>query len=216
VDVVSLANNHSKDFFERGYQDTITSLEEEGIAYFGNEFNTIMEINGIRIGLFGLTLWGGGKEYERLIAKAIKDLRQRDAQLIIAYYHWGIERTYTPERYQRNLGHFSIDNGADLVLGSHPHVIQGIEEYNGRFIVYSMGNFSFGANNNPADHDTFIFQQSFFFENGVLLDTNDINIIPAFISSEKGRNNFQPTPADGEEAQRITQRIETYSSKLNG
>ena len=216
VDVVTLANNHSKDFFERGYRDTIKSLEDEGIAYFGNEFNTILEINGIRVGLFGFSLWGGGRDNERRIANAIKDLREKDAQLIIAYYHWGIERNYSPEKYQRTLGHFSIDNGADLVLGSHPHVIQGIEEYNGKSIVYSMGNFSFGANTNPADHDTFIFQQSFVFENGELQDTHDINIIPASISSEKGRNNFQPTVAEGEEAERILQRIQTYSDKLNG
>jgi len=214
VDAVTLANNHSQDFFERGYQDTVASLEEENVACFGNAFNTILEINGIRVGLFGHSIWGGGREYERLITNSIKDLRNRGAQLIIAYYHWGTERSNTPDRYQRTIGHFSIDNGADLVLGSHPHVLQGIEEYKGKFIVHSLANFSFGANNNPADHDTFIFQQSFIFENDVLLDAIEINIIPVLISSDKLRNNFQPTVAEGEDAERILQRIETYSDQL--
>jgi len=215
VDAVTLANNHSKDFLERGYQDTLASLEEEGIAYFGDGINTILEINGIRVGLFGLAIWVGGTNSDRLISKAVDDLRERGAQLIIAYYHWGTELSNTPAKHQRTLGHFSIDNGVDLVLGSHPHVLQGIEEYNGKYIVYSLGNFSFGANNNPADHDSLIFQQTFIFEDGSLLDTRDINIIPVLISSEKGRNNFQPIIAEGEDAERIMERIGKYSDLLN-
>jgi len=214
VDVVNVANNHSKDFYERGYKDTIASLEAEGIAYFGNEFKTVLEINGINVGLFGLSIWTGGRDYERQITNAVKDLHEKGAQMIIAYYHWGTERSYTPAKHQRTLGRFSLDNGVDLVLGAHPHVLQGVEEYKGKFIVYSLGNFSFGANNNPSDHDTFIFQQTFTFENGDLMDTGDINIIPVRISSEKGRNNFQPTVAEGEEAERILQKIQTLSDEL--
>ena len=207
VDVVTLANNHSQDFYERGYRDTVESLETEYIAYFGNEYKTILKVKGISIGLFGFAFWGDGRSSERTIKAAIDDLKERGAQLIIAYYHWGIERDITPSRYQRNLARYSIDNGVDLVLGSHPHVLQTIEEYKGKNIVYSLGNFSFGANNNPADKYTIIFQQMFTFDEGLLQETNEINIIPALISSERGRNNFQPMLVDGEDVEKIMERL---------
>jgi len=135
--------------------------------------------------------------------------------LIIAYFHWGIETHYRPSSHQRDLGRFTIDNGADLVLGAHPHVIQGIEVYKGKNIVYSLANFSFGGNRRPFDMDTFIFQQTFTFENGVLQDTNETNIIPARTTSALTYNNYQPTPVEGEEAERILNFIQELSDELN-
>ena len=76
-----------------------------------------------------------------------------------------------------NLAHSAIDNGADLVLGHHPHVLEGIEVYNGKNIVYSLGNFCFGGNSNPSDKDTMIFQQTFTVQNGELVEDNVTNII---------------------------------------
>ena len=214
VDVVSLANNHTIDFFDRGYRDTIASLEAEDVAYFGNEFNTILEVNGIYVGLFGYSIWNDSQHNRNLISASIADLRDRGAQLIIAYFHWGREGQNSIVPHQRTIGRFTIYSGADLVLGAHPHVLQGIEEYRGRYIVYSLANFSFGGNANPSDQDTMIFQQTFTFDDGVLQDTNDINIISAFISSVREYNNFQPTPATGEDAERILQRVRTYSDWL--
>jgi len=214
VDAVTLANNHSIDFLELGYQDTADALEAEGIAYFGNDFNTILEIKGIRVGLFGFRFWENNQWNRNQITSAIKDLQERGAQLIIAYFHWGIESASTPSAYQRTLGRFTIDSGADLVLGAQPHVLQAIEEYNGKNIVYSLANFCFGGNNNPTDQDTFIFQQTFTFDDGELQDTNETNIIPVLISSERWRNNFQPIVAEGDVAQRILQRLQTYSDRF--
>ena len=214
VDVVSIANNHTIDFFDRGYRDTIASLEAEGIAFFGNEFRTIIEVNGIRVGLFGFRVWNSYLYNKNRIASAIRYLQNQGAQLIIAYHHWGVERENMPEEYQRIMGRWTIYNGAHLVLGAHPHVLQGIEVYRGRNIVYSLANFSFGGNANPPDQDTFIFQQTFTFYNGVLLDTNETNIIPLRISSTRAYNNFQPTPAEGYDAERILYRIYTYSRWL--
>ena len=214
VDAVTLANNHIKDFHERGYRDTVEALEAEGVSYFGNEFNTIVEINGIKVGLFGSLMWYDGKDNRKRIAAAIEDLRQRGAQLVIAYYHWGEEGSNVPSAYQRTIGRFTIDSGCDLVLGSHPHVIQGIEEYKGKNIVYSLANFCFGGNNNPADKDTIIFQQTFTFDEGALQDTNETNVIPVRVSSDRSRNDFMPTVAEGEDAERILQRLQDYSDKL--
>ena len=214
VDVVTIANNHTIDFFDKGYRDTIRALEAADIAYFGNEFNTILEVNGINVGLFGFRIWNAGQYNKNRITAAINDLKNQGAQLIIAYHHWGDEHVNMPNNVQRTMGRFTIENGAHLVLGAHPHVIQGIEEYRGRNIVYSLANFSFGGNSNPSDQDTFIFQQTFTFYNGELIDTNDTNIIPVLISSTRAYNNFQPTVATGEDAERILRRLLTYSNWL--
>jgi len=218
INVVSLANNHSGDFLDAGYRDTIEHLDNAGIYSFGYDRNTIIEVKGINIGLFGFNyVLDNTSEQKRKddIAAAIEDLRNRGAQLIIAYFHWGEENRYKPNSIQRDHGRFTLDSGADLVLGAHPHVIQGIEEYNGRNIVYSLANFSFGGNRWPPDYDTFIFQQTFTFVNGVLQEDNVTNIIPARESSARNHNNYQPTIAEGQEATRILAEIQRLSNELN-
>ena len=133
--------------------------------------------------------------------------------LIIVACHWGIERDNYPEEYQQKVGKICIDLGADLVIWHHPHVLQGIEEYQGKFIIYSLGNFSFGANRNPPDKDTIIYQQTFTFINGEKQDTVDMQIIPCLVTSDKSRNNFQPTIATYEDKERIIERMNTYSDE---
>ena len=91
----------------------------------------------------------------------IQRARSEGAQVVLVYIHWGIEREYVPNETQMMLGHAAIDAGADLVVGSHPHVIQGYEKYQDRYIVYSLGNFCFGGNSNPDDKDCMVFQQTF-------------------------------------------------------
>ncbi|MCL1845249.1 MAG: CapA family protein [Defluviitaleaceae bacterium] len=213
VNIVSLANNHTQDFFRRGYYDTREALTYAGIAYFGNEFDTIMEINGITVGFFGHRIWADHRYNRAAITRSIEYLKERGAQLIIAYYHWGVENDNFPQPYQRAIGRFTIQEGAHLVLGAHPHVLQGIEQYDGRYIVHSLANFSFGGNATPHDMDSFIFQQTFSFYRDELVCAEK-NIIPVRVSSVGYRNNFQPTPAEGEEAERILARIEQYSEVL--
>jgi len=214
VDAVTISNNHTIDYGQQGYRDTVNALRAEDIVYFGNEFKTIMEVNGIQVGMFGYRIWQDTAENRNRIRAAITNLEYRGAQLIIAYFHWGVERANYPEQYQINIGRYTIRNGADLVLGAHPHVVQGIEEYMGRFIVYSLANFSFGGNSNPPDQDSFIFQQTFSFYDGMLLPDICKNVIPIFVSSVRYRNNFQPTVAEGYDAERILARIERYSAWL--
>ena len=127
-------------------------------------------------------------------------------------FHWGNEKEEIPDSNQMTLGRLAIDEGADLVCGHHPHVLQGIETYKGKNIVYSLGNFCFGGNSYPSDMDSMIFQQTFTIDkNGVSAD-NDTNIIPCSISSDYDYNNYQPTPAEGGEADRILNKIEERSS----
>ena len=214
IDIVSIANNHTIDFFDRGMRDTRNALSYVGVEYFGNEFNTIMEVNGIKVGFFGFRIWADTAGNRELITNAIQDLRNRGAQLIVAFHHWGVERSTMPEQYQINIGRHTLRSGADLVLGSHPHVIQGIEEYNGRFIVYSLADFCFGGNANSPDQHAMIFQQTFTFYRGVLQPDSDINILPVFMSSVRTHNNFQPIVAEGADAELIMERIERYSEWL--
>ena len=165
----------------------------------------------LKIGIISVNEVEWGAQAEKLIQNNIEVLREQNVDLILACCHWGIEKDNYPENYQQQLGRKCIDWGVDLVIGHHPHVLQGIEEYKGRYIIYSLANFCFGANRNPEDKDTMIFQQTFTFENGEKVEDQNARIIPCMVSSVKTRNDFRPTPATGEDAKRILQRMNEYS-----
>ena len=211
VEACNLANNHSKDYGIQGYEDTIANVEAAGIKTFGYERTAIWETNGVKVGLAGVYELAEGMDCQDDMTAAIQSLKDAGADLVIVSFHWGVEKENYPDETQQTLAHAAIDQGADLVLGHHPHVLQGIEKYQGKYIVYSLGNFCFGGNKNPSDKDTMIFQQTFTLENGEVVEDDAINIIPCRISSEDDYNNYQPTPAEGEEAQRILGRIQEYS-----
>lgn len=220
VEAVSIANNHSMDYFEKGLNDTKEILDENGIKYAGMNEKSIIESNGIKVGFLAYNGWDSNYNDKFLegIKNDIAELK-KEANMVAIYFHWGNERENYPTTTQKNFAHFSIDNGADLVMGSHPHVLQGIESYPNKdgeekVIAYSLSNFSFGGNKNPADKDSMIFQQTFNFEDGKLTGSEKPNIIPCSISSEKNRNNYQPTPLKGDEAQRVLDRIKKYSEGL--
>lgn len=211
VEACNLANNHSKDYGIQGYEDTIANVEAAGIKTFGYERTAIWETNGVKVGLAGVYELAEGMDCQDDMTAAIQSLKDAGADLVIVSFHWGVEKENYPDETQQALAHAAIDQGADLVLGHHPHVLQGIEKYQGKYIVYSLGNFCFGGNKNPSDKDTMIFQQTFTLENGEVVEDDAINIIPCRISSEDDYNNYQPTPAEGEEAQRILGRVQEYS-----
>lgn len=212
VEAVSFANNHRLDYGTRGSDDTVAALKNEGIVYAYDRNVGIYETEeGIRIGYVSVNevAWGLGSE--KLLGDGIAKLQEEGVDLILACCHWGIERDNYPTENQLYLGRKCIDMGADLVIGHHPHVLQGIEEYKGKYILYSLANFCFGANRNPEDKDTLIFQQTFTFVDGVKQEDQQVQIIPCSVSSVQERNDFRPTPVRGEEAARIIGRINTYS-----
>ena len=210
VDVVSIANNHTYDYGNIGYKDTINALNEINMPYYGYDNYLIKEVNGIKIGFFGFLDIYGEKFYE--VKKAINYLKENNCDLIIASMHWGIEYDYEQSKEQVKMGHYLIDNGVDLVIGHHPHIVQGIEKYHNKYIVYSLGNFSFGGNSKPRDMDAFIWEQTFSFINGELQLDDNINIIPVYVSSVKNVNNYQPTMLEGEEKAKALEKILKYSS----
>ena len=212
VEAANLANNHSHDYGDQSYTDTIAALDAAGITNFGYDRTAVMDVNGVKVGLVGTYELADGMGCEEGMIANIKAVEEQGAQIVIVSFHWGLEKENYPTENQVNLAHSAIDNGADLVLGHHPHVLEGIEVYNGKNIVYSLGNFCFGGNSNPSDKDTMIFQQTFTVQNGELVEDNVTNIIPCSVSSESGYNNYQPTPLEGDEADRVRGRIEEYSS----
>lgn len=211
VEAVSMGNNHMMDYLQQGKDDTIQVLEEAGIIYAREKTVGIYETGGIRIGMISVNELSQGYLVEDTIQKGIAELQEESVDLIFVSCHWGVEREYYPEDYQKILGEKCIDWGADLVIGHHPHVLQGIDEYKGKYIVYSLGNFCFGANRNPPDKDSMIFQQTFTFIDGEKQEDQEIRIIPCSLSSVSERNNYQPTPAEGDEKIRIINKINEFS-----
>lgn len=212
VEAVNTANNHSHDYGEESFNDTLKALDAANIIHFGYDETAITEVKGVKVGLVGIYELNDHLGREEQLKQNIAKVKQDGAQLIVVIFHWGNEKEEVPDDNQRTLGHLAIDEGADLVCGHHPHVLQGIEEYKGKNIVYSLGNFCFGGNAYPSDMDTMIFQQTFTIDQNGVKDDNVTNIIPCSISSDSDYNNYQPTPAEGEEATRIIQKIQERSS----
>lgn len=206
VDVVNLANNHTRDFGDTGYRDTLSALEAAGVAASGNDILYIAEKQGYRIGFVGFERW------HHSAADAVEGVKAARSQcdLLIASVHWGEEYDYTANSDQQKLGRALIDAGADLVLGTHPHVIQGVERYRDKYIVYSLGNFCFGGNTDPDDQDCYIFQQAFLLDESGATD-GGIRIIPCAVSSSASTNNYQPTPLTGDRAEKLMAKIEKLS-----
>ena len=214
IEAVNTANNHSHDYGDQSYTDTLTALDNEGITHFGYDDTAVMDIKGVKVGLVGIYELNDHLGREQQLKDNIAKVKADGAELVIVIFHWGNETETVPDTNQMTLGRLAIDEGADLVCGHHPHVLQGIETYKGKNIVYSLGNFCFGGNSSPSDMDTMIFQQTFTItSNGVQAD-NVTNIIPCSISSADGYNNYQPTPATGDEATRIKAKIDERSAAI--
>lgn len=212
VEAVNTANNHSHDYGEQSFTDTLTALDQKGITHFGYDETAVIDVKGIKVGLVGIYELKDHLNREEQLKQNIAKVKEEGAVITIVIFHWGNEKEEVPDSNQMTLGKLAIDEGADLVCGHHPHVLQGIEEYKGKNIVYSLGNFCFGGNSYPSDMDTMIFQQTFTVDkNGVKAD-NVTNVIPCSISSEYDYNNYQPTPAQGDEADRILAKIQERSS----
>ncbi len=174
LNVLSLANNHMLDYGYDALLDTRRILEEHGFITVGAGKDSlqaaepaIIEKNGLRLAFLAyVTVPQVGIRYRGLLpCPAFPDTsvmrdefsRLREiADFVIVSFHWGIEYTSRPSPEQVALGRFCVDNGADLVLGHHPHVLQSIEKYKGKFIVYSLGNFVFDQHK-PVQRESMLF-----------------------------------------------------------
>ena len=214
VDAANMANNHSEDYGEQSYTDTLQYLSEAGITTFGYSDSKVVDVKGVKVGLVGILELFEEKDCQYKMIEQIEAVEAQGAQIIIVTMHWGEEAQYYYDQDQYDLGRIAIDHGADLVIGHHPHRVQAIETYKGKNIVYSLGNFCFGGNYEPSDMDSFIYQQTFTVKGGELAEDNVTNIIPISISSASSYNNYQPTPyEDPDEIARIIAKIKDLTAE---
>ena len=216
IEAVSLENNHIMDHGDQGYADTCATLENAGIVYSGHLGSGVYTTDtGVKIGMLSYQTFNGKYPaiYEA-IEGDIAALRAQGCPIVIVSYHWGEEKDYVPNERQVPLGRATIDAGADLVIGHHSHRINPIEEYNGRYICYSLGNFSFAGNTRPDDMDTYIFQQRFRVWPDGTAQNEGFRIIPCSISSQEKVNDFKPTPSGDEAAAAIVERLLGLNGKL--
>ncbi|MBO5364221.1 MAG: CapA family protein [Clostridia bacterium] len=212
VEAVTLANNHSLDYGEISLADTKEALGTVGVWWVENLHTIVKEIDGVKVGMIGLYDLNGSAL--NMIPQTMEQVKNEGAELIVVQVHWGIEGEAIPTPRQREIAHAAIDAGADLVMGHHPHVLQGLEEYKGKMIAYSLGNFCFGGNQNPTDKDTMIFQQTFLVGEGKVLPETKWQVYPCSISSVAERNNYQPTPLFGEAGEGIRHKIQERTDAI--
>lgn len=214
VEAATLANNHSQDYGQTGYDDTIAALDAEGVQSFGYDRIAYMDVKGVKVALIGSYFPEDSAENTKEMTDNIAAARAEGAQLVIVYVHWGQEHEYDITEGQQTAGRAAIDAGADLVVGSHPHVVQGWEVYQGRYIVYSLGNFCFGGNTNPDDKDCLIFQQTFTVTGNEVAKNDDVDFIAASVSTETDRNTYQPILAEGDEKARIEAKVQEAADRI--
>ncbi|MFM6190827.1 MAG: CapA family protein [Planktothrix sp.] len=215
IDIVNLANNHTMDYEASGLVETMETLDRAGIHAVGAGRDikearrpTIIEVKGQRIAYFGYYdadfhaaaegVAGTNPRYDERVAADIKAIRDQ-VDWVVVNYHWGVELSEYPGDWQIDLARFTIDQGADVVIGHHPHVLQGAEIYKGRPIVYSLGNFIFGGNSR-TDYETAVLK--------VALNHNrkmKVEFLPVEVTQ------YQAKVISGEKGEDILKRVERLS-----
>lgn len=206
VECVTLANNHSGDYGRPGRGDTIKALDEAGIAWLDTENVAICEIHGIRIGFAGISITLNGSAGKRY-REQIKALKNAGCEAVITLMHAGTEYDMTPNVYQKSMAKKAVAYGSDLVIGHHPHVVQGYETIDGIPVVYSLGNCIFGGNTYPEDRRAIAVQADLSFEESELTGIT-IKFIPFLISGNPDYNDYCPVFPEPEIQEQILDRME--------
>ena len=194
VEGVSIANNHINDYGKTGKSDTIDTVTNANIQYGDADNIMYFKKNNFTVAVICKGLWIESQATE--IIELIKEA-EKYSDYQIVFFHGGTEKVHKPENWKRRASKKIIDNGADLVIGAHPHVLQPIEVYNGKEIVYSLGNFCYGGHKNPENR-TIIYQLNLIIDNKTnTLLNKESNIIPCYVYTGKD-NNYQPAVIEDE------------------
>ncbi|MBW8352149.1 CapA family protein [Bacillus sp. IITD106] len=216
IEAANLANNHTMDYFEAGYRDTLNAFKEQGVAVFNEDMPLIVNIKDIETVFLGYD-YRYRKSADSYLSNIIRDVKKykRKDNLVIVNMHWGIEYMETPAFYQTKFGHAALDAGADIIIGHHPHRLQSIENYNGKYIVYSMGDYAFGADPTLKSRQTAIFRLTFAKEDDTVV-MKGLRIVPTLENSNDSEteNNYQPLPVFGEKAKEILDELIRISSLI--
>lgn len=237
INVLSLANNHVLDYGPTGLKDTVAALQQSGIAHAGAGSNAaaaetpaVLDIRGVRVAFLSFVNvpndsvtgfvaksmsagparpgvdWGTPEEVTRQVQAA-----KAHADVVIVSMHAGTEYADTPNAVQRGLAHAAIDAGAALVIGAHPHVLQGIEYYHRGVILYSLGNFVFDFDPNDvrnyglAPVQTLVARVTFTADR-----VSGLQLLPAMINTSQ----YRPVPATGAAAQAVLDRVYRLTDAL--
>lgn len=209
VDVASLGNNHAGNHGVAGVEETVDHLVQKGIKVTGIDGPEYIEVRGVRFAFLGYNditapQPGVSNTDEEKIKGDIQEARQH-ADVVIVTYHWGVEYRSQPDDRQKYLGHFTIDSGADLVIGNHPHWIQPIEIYKGKLITSAHGNFVFDQMWSEKTKEGVIGRYTFY-DNQLI----DVEYIPLKI-----KDYGQPYFLEGLEKQRILGEMRSETDKLS-
>ena len=207
IECVTLANNHSYDYGDEGYADTQAALDSAGIAWFGTDAPIFWENEaGLRIGFLGVHYSLTGNRYKQFAAQA-RRLKELGCAAVITVMHCGTEYSYTPpDRYQKQVTERAVQEGSCLVIGHHPHVVQGYTLLEGVPVVYSLGNCSFGGTTHAKDSDALAVQAVLRFREGALKET-ELHFYPISITSDERYNNYSPRLLTGDEAERVMEKM---------
>ena len=206
VECVTLANNHAHDYDTAGYEDTKKALEAADVAFFGTDSAAVWRnADGLMIGFLGVSgsLSGNrGKTCEQQAAA----LRAMGCAAVITVMHAGTEYESAPDSYQKQIVNRALRCGTDLIIGHHPHVVQGYEIRDGVPVVYSLGNCVFGGNSNPRDHDALVVRAELSFREGILAGIT-LRFYPISVSGETGWNDYSPVLLSGADAERVLRKM---------
>lgn len=214
IELSFLGNNHTFDYGYQGYRSTVNALEGAGLSWFATTDEgvktAVFEKNGVKVGFTGAYITYFNNHQEQVLA-GLKQLKKEGCAFIVGVMHGGEEYGPRQNRGITRFARFLVDNGADLVVGHHPHVLHGIEIYKGANIVYSLGNFAFGGNTEIRERRTMILQAALRFDARGRYLEQQLNLLPAFTSGTAEYNNFQPVLATGTDAEGIIALVGTMT-----
>lgn len=207
VECVTLANNHSHDYGDAGYADTKAALEAAGICWFGTDAPAVwISDDGLMVGFVGVSWSLTGNRYKQYL-RQVDRLKQAGCSAVITVMHVGTEYSYDPpDRHQEQVVSRAVENGSCLVIGHHPHVVQGVDVIGGVPVVYSLGNCSFGGTTHAKDSDALAVQAVLSFEDGRLTEIA-LHFHPISITSDERYNNYAPRFLEGNDAERVLEKM---------
>lgn len=209
VEAVNVANPHTGDCGESGYEDTVNTLNSNGMKAFGEGLYATWQKDGMQVGVTGIY-----DPDEDLIKEAVDGLKEEGTNLIVLVFYWAEDSGDTPSAEQIRTAHAAIDAGANIVIGYGTEHMQGIEYYKNSPVVYSLGNFCYGGESYPTEYDTVILQIKATVNEERNYANAELTAIPCSISSDETYNTYQPTPITGDRADLTLGTLEIRSEAI--